>query len=376
MLFLVLPVAGWAQGTTNPTFHAQSTLVLVPALVLDENGKVVFGLTAGDFLIKDNGKEQTVHLDEASDSKPVSLVVAVQTSRRSAEALGSSCGQPASDDPFAPRLAPCASALRGVGLMLEPFLLASGSEMAIVTFDSRVKLRQSFTSDTHTLAQQLSALPEGDSDNAILDALRYSLELLRHRPAEHRKVLVLISELRDHGSTTISFEEVARRITAMNAEFYAVAFSGDTAGGIADVLRDMSAPIFGGLQNIPAEPSTPGSGPPSRGVGNLGLMPLIHAVADRMKTNIPEAVAGLTGGEYIVFSNAHSFDVALGSLGNHAQNRYQLSFQAVNPAPGPHKLEVLLSQRIGARVVARTSYWPNPEIAPSARQHGDPAARR
>jgi VWFA-related protein len=376
LLVVLLPALGWAQGTASPTFRSQSTVVLVPVLVYDDDGKVVFGLTARDFMIKDNGKEQVVKLDEAADSKPVSLVVAVQTSRRSARALGAHCGRSVADDPFAePQLDGCVNALRTLGLMLEPFLHAPGSEMAIVGFDGQPKLQQSFTSDTTLLKRKLSDLPEGDSDDAILDALRYSIELLQHRPAEHRKVLLLISELHDHGSRNATYEETARRISSVNAEFYAIAFS-NAASGAAELIQNMAAPLIGVQPQVSPEPTVPAGGPPNRGVGNVGLMPIIHAVADEMKTNIPQGIADLTGGEYIVFSNAHSFDTALGSLANHAQNRYQLSFQVTNPAPGPHKIEVLLSRDIGARVAARTSYWPNPEAVEPADRPADPTARR
>jgi hypothetical protein len=336
---------------------------------VDETGHVVYGLTAEDFVVKDNGIEQKIRLDEESDGKPVSLVVAVQTSRRPAEVLGATdCGRPNGEDPFGQKLNTCAGALRGVGWMLEPFLHAPGSEMALVSFDSRVKLRQGFTSDSAVVAKKLQNLPEGDTDNAILDALRYSIDLLEHRPPEHRKVLVLISELRDHGSNTVTFDEIARRITSLNAEFYAIAYSEPGGSELADLVRSMSGPILGGPQRNEPEVSAGSGGPPSRGVGNLSLLPLIHGIAEEMKRNIPQGIADLAGGEYIVFDNAHSFDGALGSLANHAQNRYQLSFQAYNPAPGPHKLEVFLSRGMGARVVARTSYWPKPQELQSATQ--------
>ena len=40
------------------TFNAQSNVVLVPTLVRDANGNVVYGLQATDFVIEDDGLEQ------------------------------------------------------------------------------------------------------------------------------------------------------------------------------------------------------------------------------------------------------------------------------------------------------------------------------
>jgi hypothetical protein len=49
----------------------------------DANGEVVYGLTADDFIVEDDGFEQNpVQLDDAAESDPISLVVAIQTGRR------------------------------------------------------------------------------------------------------------------------------------------------------------------------------------------------------------------------------------------------------------------------------------------------------
>jgi hypothetical protein len=44
-------------------------------------------------------------------------------------------------------------------------------------------------------------------------------------------------------------------------------------------------------------------------------------------------------------------------LDNHAENRYQLSFQVKNPEPGFHKLEVLVRGGQAFEVSARAGYW-------------------
>jgi hypothetical protein len=84
-----------------------------------------------------------------------------------------------------------------------------------------------------------------------------------------------------------------------------------------------------------------------------------------MDSNIPQAIANLTGGEYVLFHNEKGLDEALGSLANHAHNRYQLSFTVKNPDPGPHRLEVFLREASSARVFARAGYWPSTPPAQS-----------
>ena len=75
-------VFGPAAAPQEPTFNAQSNVVLVPTLVRDASGNVVYGLQAKDFIIEDDGVEQAPYLDEAAEAEPVSLMIAVQTGRR------------------------------------------------------------------------------------------------------------------------------------------------------------------------------------------------------------------------------------------------------------------------------------------------------
>jgi hypothetical protein len=71
-----------APAQEEPTFRTHSNVVLVPALVRDKSGSVVYGLKSSDFIIEDDGVPQKVRLDEAAESEPISIVVAVQVGRR------------------------------------------------------------------------------------------------------------------------------------------------------------------------------------------------------------------------------------------------------------------------------------------------------
>jgi len=46
-----------AAAPQEPTFNAQANVVVVPTLVRDANGSVVYGLQAKDFVIEDDGIE-------------------------------------------------------------------------------------------------------------------------------------------------------------------------------------------------------------------------------------------------------------------------------------------------------------------------------
>ena len=82
LICLLLLFVATVVAQEEPTFRTQSNVVLVPALVRDKAGEMVYGLQAKDFIIEDDGVAQTVHLDEAAEDNPVSVVVAVQCGRR------------------------------------------------------------------------------------------------------------------------------------------------------------------------------------------------------------------------------------------------------------------------------------------------------
>jgi VWFA-related protein len=360
-LLSVVAITGpklFAQQASIPTFRSDTSEVLVPTLVTDEQGNVIYGLTAKDFVIRDNGVEQTVRMDETFSSKPVSMVVAVQTGGRASEVIGSGCALLRDANEFTRRPGTCKSTLHGIALMLETFLNTPGSQMALVSFDSSVKLRQDFSSNIADVTAALDRLPGGDTDSAVLDAMQFSLNLLKRRPSDQRKVLVVISEEKDHGSKTVKADEAARQIIASDIEVYMVAYPPDFRSAAESVAK-----LFGPARSLPQSISGPGPGP---GAGSsagasldiLGLVSLLRSSASGMESNVPQTIANLTGGEYVLFHNDKGLDDALGNLANHAHNRYQLSFRVKNPEPGPHRLEVFLRDGGGAKIFARAGYWP------------------
>jgi hypothetical protein len=135
------------------TLHSQSNVVVIPALVKSAKGEAVYGLTAKDFLVEDDGVEQTAHLDDAAEGQPVSMVIAIQRGRRANYEF--------------PRI-------RGLGAMLDPLLEDGRGSAAIVEFDSQVQTAQEFTGSSEKIAWTLKELQPGDGGAAILDALDYS----------------------------------------------------------------------------------------------------------------------------------------------------------------------------------------------------------
>lgn len=306
-------VLAFAASAQETTLHTQSNVVLVPALVKNPQGEIVYGLHAQDFIIDDDGTEQSVRLDEVPESQPISILVAIQTGRRASYEF--------------PRI-------RGLSSILEPVVTQGHARIGVVEFDSQVHPIHDFTSNPDRIAQDLNALQAGDGGAAILDAVDASIKLLEKAPNERERVLLLISETRDHGSQA-KIDDVVAEIGQRNVLVYALAFS----PALSNILDT-------GRGNNKAEMHN--------GVDFLDLM---NRARQAMRKNVPSAIASMTGGEYDQFATGRKFETRVNDFTNHLHSRYLLSIQPANPRPGLHQIRVRLREPGSATVLARTSYW-------------------
>jgi VWFA-related protein len=310
---LSLILAALLAGAQQTTLRSRSNLVLVPTLVKDPQGGIVYGLEAKDFLVEDNGVAQTVELDEAPEGQPVSLVVAIQTGRRANYEF--------------PRI-------EGLKTMLEPVLAMGTARVAIVEFDRHVHLTRNFSSDESLIDGDLAHVEAGDDGASILDAIAYSIALLKNEPENRQRVLLLISETRDHGSQE-KIDDAVAAIGRTNATMYALAFS-PALSNILDTGR-------GTNQDEMHE--------------GMNFLELAYLTAQAMRKNVPSTVAAMTGGEYELFATRKKFEVRMNDFTNHLHSRYLLSFAPKSPGPGLHQIRVRLKDQPNAPVLARTSYW-------------------
>ncbi|HVP55783.1 MAG TPA: VWA domain-containing protein [Candidatus Eisenbacteria bacterium] len=309
-----------AQEEQAPTFRSESNLVVVPALVRNSRGNIVYGLQASDFVIQDDGVPQLVRVDEQAEAEPVSVVVAIQVGRRANFEF--------------PRI-------RGLNAMLAPLLSEGRSQVAVLFVDSRVHPVGDFTTDPDLLARDLKQVSPGDGGAAMLDAVNQSVQLLNTAPRYRQRVVLLIGETRDHGSQAKA-EDVVRSLGDSNVVVYALSFS-PAKSNVLDTLRGNNNP------DLHPEQTEVHEGP--------DLLAPILLVTQAMHSNSAKAVAAMSGGEYERFDSAKQFDLRMNDFANHLHNRYVLSFQPKDPHPGLHQLQVQLKEPTGATVLARTSYW-------------------
>ena len=344
--------------------HAESTVVIVPALVRNAEGEPVFTLKAGDFRITDDGVEQKLILDEDTGGEPLALVVAVETGRAGARKL---------------------DAYRNLNAVIGAVVGNVPHRVAVVGFDSSPTLLLDFTTDADAAGAALHSMEPGDKGAAILDGLKFSVDLLRAQPPPWRRAILLISETVDHGSQT-RIEDALRAIGDTNTAVYALGFSTAKSEAAHYAYRELPIQAGGiGLEN--ANPNPPhgcmGKDPDPDAPTNkavqawncltqlappLGLATVAGiAAANGLQRNVPETVAQLTGGEYFHFEDSRGLVRALLTISNHVPNRYMLSFQPQSPHPGFHSIELRLRDYPGLRVTARSSCWADSDGAAAGR---------
>ena len=164
------------EAVDPTTLTVRSTLVMVPVLVTTKPGKVVFELTADDFLVTDNGVPQETRLDPETDSQPLALVIVVETGGAGRAHLAD---------------------YQQLDSILDALIGDVEHRVAIVGFGSTSHLVTPFTSDTGEISQQLANLKAGDEGAAILDAVGFAVSQLRTQPANYRRAILLLSETID-----------------------------------------------------------------------------------------------------------------------------------------------------------------------------------
>jgi len=397
-----VPLALTQSPAPQAPLTSRSTLVLVPALVRNGAGELIYTLNVNDFILTDDGVPQKLHLEEDTGGEPLALVIDLEVGgagTREFDKLGA--------------LTP----------MLEAVIGNVPHTIAVVGFDSEPALVQPFTADIDTAADAVLSLTPGcsrqhhiddcagpkpvhdqslgDNGAAIVDSLAFSVDLLRKQPPKYRRAILLISETLDRGSH-LTIEDAVRDLSDTNTAIYSIGFSTGKSEAAHYAYRQLPTQPAGDDRQAFGNPFQPGGftflalanhlpNPPGGCMGKdpdpdldkstsklsqfydcAGqlLPPLLLArtafiaTSDGLERNVPETVAHLTGGEYFKLTDAKSLAVSLQTISNHLPNRYVLSFQPQSPHPGPHALSLQLRKYANLEVTARLSYWASPAVAP------------
>ncbi|MDE3201592.1 MAG: VWA domain-containing protein [Acidobacteriota bacterium] len=308
----VQPAAPYPDpAQVTETLRVTTNEVLVPTLVEKKNGDIIYGLRQKDFILEDNGAPQKIRVQEEMDTAPVALVIAVQEGGASALEFDK---------------------VSKLGPLLDMFMTDRRSEAALVGFAKQPYLLQDFTQSKEELGKDLQELQPGGGGAAILDTVSYAVDLLETQPKNYRRVLLLISEERDHGSKHTRPEELVQKIGRSDVLVLSVAFSPSRAEFTHDLTDNGDN-------------------------RTLNMVNSLAMIVKAFKKNVAKQIALMSGGEYTTFTNGERFQMRVLDAAKHMRNRYLITFSPSNPIPGLHTIRVRTVEDYGARIVARDNYW-------------------
>jgi VWFA-related protein len=234
--------------------------------------------------------------------------------------------------------APVLARTQQVGGMIKPLVIGERGQAAVIEFDDEIRVRTDFTADSNIIRSAF----EGTRSRSIhiarlIDAVVEGVRMLDTRPPNNRRVMLILSESRDRGSTNKLSEaiELAQRAGVV---VYPATYSVQGSTFISKPAD--SPPMPGGDNNVDLLGS-------AIELGRLG------------KANAAAALARSTGGRHLSFLTLASLEKAISRAGEEIHSQYLLSFTPSSSAKdGFHQIQVAIPSRPDAVIRARPGYYP------------------
>ena len=299
----------------EPTFRANVPVVLVPVTVTDHKGKMVDGLQAGDFELLADGKKVEFRMDAADAVvAPLAIVIAIQTNDLSG---------------------PANLKVRKIGSLIQPLLTGNRGRAAVIGYGDTTAALTDFTRDPDQLhaAFERTVASQGSTAARQIDAVADAARMLSSRPANERKILILVGESKDRGSKT----KLADALKLLEREAITVYAATWSPYETAFTTKGTDMPQGGGdSMNILA------------GLGEIGRLG---------KQDSARTLVKATGGEKLSFSTLKGLEKSVSRMGEELHSQYLLSFQLPQTQAGFHTLDVRVLNKAGLTVRARAGYW-------------------
>ncbi len=347
-LTLLTPLGGQNPPPQQPKeeparFFGQVNLVTAPVTVTGPDGRLVANLEKQHFRVFDNDDEQVISGFDVS-YLPISMVLCVETSGRIEGLL---------------------KQIKKSGILYTELVLGeSGGEAALITFDSNVNIVQEFSSDHEKLIASLQKIKPGSDATRTADAVWRAIRLLRARPDNRRKVIVLVSESRESGSET-SLGESLRDAQLQNILVYGLRLSTAKAKLTqpAQLARDPFPPGVSARPLPPGVISTPTSQVQAR-VEVVNALPYIIEAVRGVKNlifNDPmQLLTEGTGGRMQAPVTGGGMEESISRIGEELRTQYLISYRPNNLAKGGfHQIKVEVAWD-GLKVRTRPGYWLGP----------------
>jgi VWFA-related protein len=285
-------------------------LVQVDLVATDSKGNLITDLTAEDFVLKEEGKVQTItHFYNSVDEEsrfPLTVSFLVDTSFSMQERVAG--------------LTRIEIALKAADMVMNQ--LQENDQIEVIEFNDQPNAVVPFTSDLKNAREKLAILTFQKANTAMHDSVKFAVQRMKGRSG--RKIIVIFSDGMDSASKAIEEDVVdaIRRADATIVTFY------------SEFAR----------VNLPAQM---GGGP-----GSIGRI-RIRAGEDALRL-----YSDMTGGQFFSFKKEPELLKAMEGFRAYIQNQYTLAYKpsVVKKKAGFRKIKVECKRK-GVRLKHREGYW-------------------
>jgi VWFA-related protein len=321
------------------------TEITAPVTARDRNGDLLLNLEQKDFHVFDNGVEQTIdHFDLGGD--PLVVALLVETSSR---------------------VEPLLPAVKQSGIVFTQTVMGPTADAAVLSYDDTVDIRQNFTGDADAIEEALHKLPLGTSGSKLYDGIARGVALLATQPPRQRRILLIVGEAEDTGSST-KLGLALREAELANVTIYTIGLS--TTAAEFRSPHQYVAPSIGPPGTFPVPlppgvPETPENEAAAQG-GNIDLMSLavwvVQHASNVVKNHALEVATNATGGLHIATMKDRSIEKAMDEIGGELHAQYTLGYRPPGDEPsGFHEIRVTVD-RPGVRLRTRPGYYLPPPM--------------
>ncbi len=186
-----------ATADEPTTFTSETRWVILPVSVSDKNGKLITDLQQKSFKVLENGIEQPIKLFKHEDV-PLSLGIIVDNSGSMKEKR------------------------QKVEVASVDLVKASNphDEVFIVNFNDEAYLDVEFTNDIKKMEEGVARI-DSRGGTAMREAISMSIDYLKEKGKNHKKVLLVVTDGNDNAST-ISLERLVDRARQSEVLIYAI----------------------------------------------------------------------------------------------------------------------------------------------------------
>jgi len=328
------------QQAPEGTIRVRVALVRAPVIVIDGKGEPILDLQQKDFRVLDDGADQMIESIDLG-GEPLSAVLVFETSSR---------------------IAPLLPAVQKSAIVFTQTVVGPSGEGAVLSYDDSVNRLLPFSKDNDKIEKTIANMKPGNSGARLYDALSIAVGLLRDRPMERRRAIIVVGEANDSGSEE-KLGQILREAQLSNIVIYSVGLSTTAAG-----LRSQPS------QSGPAPATPPGTfgGPPMPGTaqtptsqqqygGNIDLLGLaewaVRNATAVVKDRPLEVAATATGGTYQSVFRDSKIENAVDAIGGELNSQYMLSYRPTgSDTLGYHQIKVSVN-RPGVKVRTRPGYY-------------------